>query len=335
MPSPDSLIHPIYARLLRMLLQQSAIDSDRVLAAAQLDWATLMADDRRLSRDTVTQLVSAALAATGTPWLGLDLGGLAPVSAHGELGYAAVTAPNLGQSLATLARYGPVRNDAMAWSLQPTASGAVLCAIERADWGPARGFVIDTTVAAVLRVVEAALGQRPTGLRVDMPLPAPSWVAQYRRLAPVEVRFGQPALAFVADAATLALPCLGADARAHAAACRACDEALAELSERSVAQRVARLLADAPTGRYPQLIAVATHCGLAPRTLMRRLRADGTSFQQLLDEARQARALWLLQHTSHSVDEIAAQLGYVDTSNFSRTVRRWFGVRPGELRRAA
>jgi AraC-like DNA-binding protein len=32
------------------------------------------------------------------------------------------------------------------------------------------------------------------------------------------------------------------------------------------------------------------------------------------------------------VEEIAARLGYVDTSNFSRTVRRWFGVTPRELR---
>jgi len=34
------------------------------------------------------------------------------------------------------------------------------------------------------------------------------------------------------------------------------------------------------------------------------------------------------------VEEIAARLGYVDTSNFSRTVRRWFGATPRELREA-
>jgi AraC-like DNA-binding protein len=32
------------------------------------------------------------------------------------------------------------------------------------------------------------------------------------------------------------------------------------------------------------------------------------------------------------VEEIAARLGYADTSNFSRTVRRWFGAAPRELR---
>jgi AraC-like DNA-binding protein len=66
---------------------------------------------------------------------------------------------------------------------------------------------------------------------------------------------------------------------------------------------------------------------------MRRLAAEGTSFQSLLDAARKTRALWLLQHSSRSVEDIAAQLGYADTSNFSRTLRRWCGRTPRELRR--
>lgn len=332
---PDPLVHPIYARLLRMLLQQSSVDGDRVLAAAELDWATLMADDRRLSRDTVTRLVTAAMAATDTPWLGLELGGHAPVSAHGALGYAAVTASHLGASLAVLARYGAVRNDAYSWNLQPTPTGASMQAFERIDWGPARGFVIDTVLSALLRLVEAALGALPSGLTVDLPFAAPAWSGQYARFAPVRIRFAQSALALHVQAAALALPCLGADARAHAAACRDCEAELAQRdgwTGQGLAQRVAALLAEAPVGRYPPLREVAVACGVAPRTLMRRLRADGTSFQALLDAARQSRAQWLLRHTRLSVEDIAAQLGFADTSNFSRTVRRWFGTTPSRLR---
>ena len=333
LPDAHALVHPIYARLLRMLLQHADVDGDRVLAAAQLDWDSLIHDDRRLSRDTVTRLVGAAMAATAKPWLGLDLGSQLPVSAHGALGYAAVTAANLGQSLAMLARYGAVRHDTLAWSMQPTPTGAVLQAMERNPWGLARGFMLDTVLAAVLRVIEAALGQRPSGVHVDLPLLQPTWAAQYQRFAPVEIRFQQAALAFHVDAAALALPCIGAEARAHASACRDCDHALAELADRSLAQRVAALLADAPAGRYPQLPEVASACGLTPRTLMRRLQSESTSFQQLLTDSRQERALQLLQASTLTVEAIAAQLGYVDTSNFSRTVRRWFGATPGELRR--
>jgi AraC-like DNA-binding protein len=331
-PATNGHVHPIYARLLRMLLQQSAIDSDSVLAAAGISWDKLLRDDRPLPLDTVVRLVRAALAATGKPWLGLDLGAHAPVSAHGALGYAAVTAPDLGQCLAVLARYSPVRNDTLAWSWRLGAEGAVIQAIECHDWGEARGFVIDTVVASLLRMVEAAVGQLPAGLQVDLPLPEPDWAAQYQRFAPVQLRFGQPALALRADGATLAWPCLGADPRAHANACRDCTLALEALGEQQLSHRVTTLLAEAPAGHYPRLAEVAAACQLSPRTLMRRLRADGSSFQALLDTARQDQALWLLQHSEHSVEDIAAQLGYADTSNFSRTVRRWFGQSARELR---
>ena len=327
-----TLIPPIYARQLRMLLQQAAVDGDRVLASAQLDWATLLTDDSRLPQDTVTRLVTSAIAATGKPWLGLDLAASLPVTAHGALGIAAVTAPDIAGLLAVLARYASLRNAAFAWEWRATSRGAVLQAVEQADWGEARGFVLDVMVGAVLHLVAAATGQLPAGLRVEMPVAAPRWAAQYGRYQPVEICFGQPALAFHVDRESGSLACLGADRHAHARACSECDDALAELVGRSIAQRVTALLADAPTGHYPQLVEVADAVGLAPRTLMRRLRAEGVTFQQLLDSARQARTLWLLQHTRCSIEDIAARLGYADTSNFSRTVRRWFGATPLVLR---
>jgi AraC-like DNA-binding protein len=326
------LVHPIYARLLRMLLQQAAVDSDQVLATAALDWDHLLTNDQRLPRDTVIRLVQAATQATGKPWLGLALGGQAPVSAHGPLGYAAVTAPDLRQCLLVLARYGPVREDSFSWSFQMRPQGGSLQVIDRLDWGSARHFVLDTMASALVQVLHAAVGVLPAGLRLDLPLPRPAWVAAYERALPLPVQFGQPALALHVPAAALRLPLLGADARAHAAACHECDLALAELVQSSMAQRVASLLGHTPEGRYPQLPNIAAQCHVSPRTLMRHLARERTSFQQLLDTHQQSRALWLLQHTADSVEDIAARLGYTDTSNFSRTVKRWFGSTPSTLR---
>jgi AraC-like DNA-binding protein len=338
LPQPASLVPPIYARLLRMLLQHAHVDGDRVLAAAGLDWATLVRDDRRLGRDTIVALAEGAMAATRRPWLGLDLGGNAPVSAHGALGYAAVTSRDLRETLETIARYGTTRNDTMAWSCVETAGGLTMRATDRFDLGAVRVFVIDTVLASVLRMVETAVGHVPPSLQVDLPIPAPPWREQYQRFGVARLRFEQPAFAFHVDRADLALPCLGADAKAHASACRECEEALAEVAGASMAQRVAGLLASVEGTRgasYPRMAEIARLCGLSPRTLIRRLQADGTTYQQLLDAARKQRALWLLQHTAEPVEEIAARLGYQDTSNFSRTVRRWFGATPRALREKA
>ena len=332
LPQPGSLVPPIYARLLRMLLQHADVDSDRVLAAAGLDWATLVTDDKRLGRDTIVRLAQGAMIATRRPWLGLDLGGGAPVSAHGALGYAVVTSRDLRESMLTMARYGATRNDSMAWTCTDTRAGMTIHAAERTELGAVRGFVIDTTLGAILRTIETAVGQVPADIRVDLPLPTPAWREQYQRFGIAEVRFDQPAFAFHFTQRDLSLPCIGADAKAHASACRECEEALAEVAGAGMAQRVAGLLASVDDGAYPRMADVAARCGISPRTLIRRLHEDGATFQRLLDAARQQRALWMLLHTAAPVEEIAARLGYVDTSNFSRTVRRWFGATPRQLR---
>lgn len=327
-------VHPVYARLLRMLLERADVDSDRVLASAHLQWDTLVRDDTPLEPDTVVCLVQSAIAATGKPWLGLELGWQAPISAHGDLAYAAVTAPDLSTAVAVLARYGALRDDTFSWTFSHHLQGATLQAAQRRDWGAANAFVTDTVVAAFMRVIEATIGQWPDGVRLDLPIPRPSWAGQYTRVAPLEVHFAQPALSFSFAHTTLALPCIGADAQAHANACRACESKLLAITSETYTQRVVRALAKAALGRYPQLDEVARECGVSARTLMRHLRAEDTSFQSLLDADRKGRALWLLQHKRLSVEEVAAQLGYADTSNFSRTVRRWFGVTPRGLRDA-
>jgi len=335
LPQSGALVPPIYARLLRMLLQHADIDGDRVLGGAGLDWDTLVTDERRLGRDTIMRLAEGAMTAMRRPWLGLDLGGGAPVSAHGALGYAVVTSRDLRAAMLTLARYGTTRNDAMAWTCIDTRDGMTMAAVERTDLGGVRGFVIDTVLGAVLRMIETAVGLVPTGLRIALPLPTPPWRDQYQRFGLTEVRFDQPAFAFHVDRCDLALPCIGADAKAHASACRDCEEALAEVAGASMAQRVSGFLAAVGDGGYPRMAEVAARCGISPRTLIRRLHADGVTFQSLLDAARQQRALWMLLHTAEPVEEIAARVGYLDTSNFSRTVRRWFGASPRELREAA
>jgi AraC-like DNA-binding protein len=71
------------------------------------------------------------------------------------------------------------------------------------------------------------------------------------------------------------------------------------------------------------------------RTLNRRLRAEGMTIQQVLDETRFAVARELLAGSRVSLDDVAATLGYSGVSAFMRTFRRWSGTTPGRWRREA
>ncbi|EIC21573.1 helix-turn-helix transcriptional regulator [Thiorhodovibrio frisius] len=77
---------------------------------------------------------------------------------------------------------------------------------------------------------------------------------------------------------------------------------------------------------------VARLFALHRRTLNRRLKAHGTSFKILIEEARYDVARQLLRDTSLPIADIAASLDYADASAFTRAFKRWSGVSPGAWR---
>jgi AraC-like DNA-binding protein len=81
------------------------------------------------------------------------------------------------------------------------------------------------------------------------------------------------------------------------------------------------------------LSAVARALGQHPRTLQRRLRAEGAVFEELRDAARKAWVRQLLEQPNLSLGHIAELLGYADQSVLTRACQRWFGVSPKRLRR--
>ncbi|MED5619809.1 AraC family transcriptional regulator [Ideonella sp. BN130291] len=331
----DAPIHPTYVRLLRVLLRRLGADADALLQAAGIAPQQLAHDAGPLPLDTVSQLALASMRITGRPWLGLELGASIEPSSHGALGLAVITSPQLRAAVRTIARHAGTRAGLLRWQLDERGPGARLTVTPAGPIVQAQGFIVDMVLACLARALSAVAGPL-TGLRIAVPGARPPWVAQYRALVDAEFVFDAPALALDFPAALLDTPGLAADAAAHAAAQRECEAqaAAARQGTPTTAALVERRLRTVNGGAYPSQQSLARELGCSVRTLMRRLAHDGTSYQQLLDRTRQDRALWYLQHTQASVEDIAHALGYEDASNFGRTCRRWFGQPPGRLRQA-
>ncbi len=86
---------------------------------------------------------------------------------------------------------------------------------------------------------------------------------------------------------------------------------------------------------YPDirdLGAVAERLHWSSRTFKRRLRQEGYSFTQLLNQARKREAQRLLLEPGVSIESIAERLGYSDPANFSRAFRKSAGITPSSYR---
>ena len=73
---------------------------------------------------------------------------------------------------------------------------------------------------------------------------------------------------------------------------------------------------------------IASKLGLSRQTLFRKLKAEGVTFEQVLDELRHQMALYYLNGKKASVNQTAYLLGFSEPAAFSRAFKRWTGSSP-------
>lgn len=85
----------------------------------------------------------------------------------------------------------------------------------------------------------------------------------------------------------------------------------------------------------PSLSAAAESVRMSERSLQRRLAENGLSFARVVEDVRLEAACRMLGDPTRKIIEIAVDLGYSDSANFTRAFRRWTGVSPHAFRRSA
>jgi AraC-like DNA-binding protein len=96
-------------------------------------------------------------------------------------------------------------------------------------------------------------------------------------------------------------------------------------------------------GRYGALVnqaatprtEIAKLMGLSERTLQRRLSAEGTTFNGVLEDARREIALGFLADKKLAAYEVSFLLGYSEPATFFRAFKRWTGKTPQQYRASA
>ncbi len=100
----------------------------------------------------------------------------------------------------------------------------------------------------------------------------------------------------------------------------------------SLASRVRALLrASAPAG-WPDAAGIAARLHVAEATLRRKLRHEGTSYQDIKDALRHEIACAALADPAQTVADVAAAAGFAEPSAFYRAFRGWSGMSPAAWR---
>lgn len=82
----------------------------------------------------------------------------------------------------------------------------------------------------------------------------------------------------------------------------------------------------------PDFEEVAARLRITPQTLRRRLREEGTSYQEIKDNIRRDAAIGYLARPQLPIMEIAQLMGFSEPSTFHRAFKKWTGLTPGAYR---
>lgn len=92
-----------------------------------------------------------------------------------------------------------------------------------------------------------------------------------------------------------------------------------------------QLLSIAPA-EWLELGELSAQLNISEATIQRRLKNEGSSYQQLKNDIRRDMAIELLGKTSHTLQDISELLNFQDASAFHRAFKKWTGVSPGAYR---
>lgn len=196
-------------------------------------------------------------------------------------------------------------------------------------------ILIDQQLAAIDTIRSELLEGRVVRTRsLELTCPPPPHADRYGDMFGVRPLFGAPVNRLVFDARSLREPLPTAVPEAVPQLQENCRELMRYRHARvGVTGRVLSSL-ERRDGPVPGLAEVAADLNVSPRSLRRLLREEGRSFRALDAEVRLARAAFLLETTSSTLDVISAELGYNAPPAFAYAFKRWTGETPGAYRRA-
>jgi AraC-like DNA-binding protein len=266
------------------------------------------------------------------PGMGLQLGLGYQLSAYGVLGLGLMSSATGADALRLAQRYLP-----LTYSYVPIAHrrdgdcDTLLFEPPAKLAAELRRFVVERAMGATVRVLCDITGAEAplAAIRLRGPAAPAPVAAELAQKLGRRLHWGAAEDLLSIPQRLTRRPLPQANAITAAMCARMCEELVERRRARlDTAALVREYLAAVPDAQTPKLAEVAALLCTSERTLKRWFRDEGTTFRELLEHSRRARADRLLGDPHNSLTGIAIRLGFSDLSSFSQAYKRWTGVAP-------
>ena len=301
-------------------------DRQRLTQRSSFDPDAWPNPDARLPHAIYLRLWQAVRDLANDPAFALKLGELVDPQQMGILGSMVLSSPTLRDVGHLFVRYARLLNSL--YQVTESEAGGVYtytyvadCPIELEP-----GFV-ELQFAAVLSLCRKLSDVDIIPVALRFRYPKPPYAAKYQRLFRAPLYFDQPHNEILLELNALDLRIAETNRYAHDLLNRHAAMLLSELERAdSVGGQVQRYILDTLRTGRSTIESCAAGLNMSRRTLHRKLREEGVSFQDLQDAIRRRLAFEYLSQPHVSTAEVALMLGYSEPSAFHRAFKNWTGA---------
>ncbi len=314
----------------QIMLQGINVDAAEVLRRASLPGDLLARKDVSLAPAEFYRFWDAIEATSGNPCFAIDLMSYLSTDVFDPVLFAASCSPNMNTALGRIQQFkpliGPLRLDLSVTRQRTTVvidfSGIELPPPTSLVLGELAFFVQFARLATRERIV-------PLALTSPMKLPGGEQLSDFFGITPTRSK----QVSVVISSVDAAMPFVSENPRMWDFFEPGLKERLAELdSAASTTERVRSVLLDSLPSGKSAVADIARRLAMSKRTLQRRLTAEGTSYQEVLDDVRKGLAMHYLRNSSIPSAQIAFLLGFKDPNSFFRAFQSWSGSTPESVR---
>ncbi len=331
-------VSPAYIQSTVSYLVSLGINTDDISLTSQKHYS--LAGSSRVDMDVYVELLNQGVAITNNSLFGFELGKHIQAKDYGVLGYLVESCENLAQAINALTRFDALVADIGTTSVFLEQDNT------RVEWVPkgadCKQMVLRNTtawVATVYKILGSAC--KLNAVTFTFPL-SDSEKAVLEMWFNCEVVDNANTNAIIFPQHLLHIPFTSENKAMFSAlvkvteeelmACKGGDRIQSASSQfnanqhEDISHKVVALLKANPTLKGCDQLRVANALFISPRTLQRKLKQSGTSFQQILNNERKARLNELLKH--HSIADTADLLGFQEQSSFTHAFKKWYSTTP-------
>lgn len=330
----DGVVRSEALRLFSEVVRELGGDPDQLLSQSRIEPASLAKADALISYRSMIHLLERAAVELKCPDFGLRLasrqGGIAVL---GPLEIAMRNSSTVGEAYRYCAGHLQVYSPVVHIQIERERGAARLFMRFEIllDRVPNQRQAVENALALTHQAVLALSGGRFGAREVWFTHERLLLPAAYRRYFDGPVRFGQPFNAVFFNSHDLALPIPDQDPRLYEMA-SSFIESQYPSREIQFVPRVRTITNRMLAAGSCTHVVVARRLGMHPRTLQRRLREEGTSFDMIKDSVRRDAAARYLRESDMPMTRIAVLLGYSESSVLTRSCKRWFSSSPRQIR---